>query len=101
MVLWTGIVFQQAEIICVEPGTPAAKAGFKEGDKILSVGGQAVRSFEDFSSYVVLNARSPIDIAVERGGKTVDLRATPELTEGECIGRLGVVGTTNPANAKP
>lgn len=100
MVLWTGIVFQQAEIICVEPGTPAAKAGFKEGDKILSVGGQAIRSFEDFSSYVVLNARSPIDVAVERDGKTVDLRATPELTEGECIGRIGVVGTTNPANAK-
>ncbi len=29
MVLWTGIVFQQAEIICVEPGTPAAKAGIQ------------------------------------------------------------------------
>jgi len=99
-VLWTGIVYQQAQILCVEPGTPAAQAGLKAGDKILSVGGHAVRSFEDFSSYVVLNARSPIDIAVERDGKAVDLRATPELTEGECIGRLGVVGTTNPANSR-
>jgi regulator of sigma E protease len=119
MVLWTGIVYQQAEILCVEPGTPAAKAGFQgqyrmyrrsrkgpngtkifAGDKILSVDGHPVRSFEDFSSYVVLNARSPIDVAVERDGKTVELTATPELTEGECIGRIGVVGTTNPANAK-
>ena len=25
-----------------------------------------------------------------------NLRATPELTEGECVGRLGVVGSTNP-----
>ncbi len=100
MVLWTGIVYQQAEIICVEPGTPAAQAGLKAGDKILAVGGQAVRSFEDFSSYVVLNARSPIDITVERDGKSVDLRATPELTEGECIGRIGVLGTNNAANAK-
>ncbi len=99
-VLWTGIIYQQAQILCVEPGTPAAQAGLMAGDKILSVGGQPVRSFEDFSSYVVLNARSPIDIAVERDGKVVDLRATPELTEGECVGRLGVVGTTNPANSR-
>jgi regulator of sigma E protease len=42
-----------------------------------------------------LNARSPIDIVVERGGQPVALRATPELTEGECIGRLGVLGTTS------
>jgi regulator of sigma E protease len=67
MVLWTGIIYQQAEIICVEPGTPAAQAGLKAGDKILAVGGQAVRSFEDFSSHVVLNARSPIDITVGAG----------------------------------
>ena len=71
MVLWTGIIYQTAEIICVEPGTPAAQAGLMAGDKIFAVGGQAVRSFEDFSSYVVLNARSPIDITVERGGKSV------------------------------
>jgi regulator of sigma E protease len=100
MVLATGIIYQQAEILCVEPGTPAAQAGLKAGDKILSVGGAPVRSFEDFSSYVVLNARSPIDIAVERDGKVVDLRATPELTEGDCVGRLGVLGTTNAKNAK-
>ncbi len=100
MVLATGIIYQQAQILCVEPGTPAAQAGLKAGDKVLSVGGTPVRSFEDFSSYVVLNARSPIDIAVERDGKVVDLRATPELTEGECVGRLGVVGSTNPGNAR-
>jgi len=100
MVLATGIVYQQAEILCVEPGTPAAQAGLQAGDKILSVAGAPVRSFEDFSSYVVLNARSPIDIVVERAGKAVDLRATPELTEGECVGRLGVLGTTSSKNAK-
>ncbi len=98
-VLWTGIVHQQAQILCVEPGTPAAQAGLLAGDKILQAGGQPVRSFEDFSSYVVLNARSPIDIVVERGGQPVALRATPELTEGECIGRLGVLGTTSATNA--
>jgi regulator of sigma E protease len=100
MVLATGIVYQQAEIVCVEDGTPAAQAGLQAGDKILSVGGKSVRHFEDFSSYVVLNARSPISIAVERGGKVVNLTATPELTEGECVGRLGVVGSTKAGSAQ-
>ncbi len=100
MVLATGIIYQQAQIICVEPGTPAAQAGLQAGDKIVSAGGEPVRSFEDFSSHVVLSARSPIDITVERGGKVLDLRATPELTEGDCVGRLGVVGSTDPANAR-
>jgi len=98
--LVTGIAYQQAEIICVEDGMPGAKAGLQAGDKVVSVGGRPVRSFEDFSSYVVMNARSPIDIAVERGGKVVNLTATPELTEKECVGRLGVVGSTKTANAQ-
>ncbi len=100
MVLWTGIVYQQAEILCVDHNTPAEKAGFQKGDKILSVGGEPIRSFEDFRSHVVLNAGSEIKIAVERGGKTVDLRATPELSEGECLGRLGVEGRSSDENAK-
>jgi regulator of sigma E protease len=100
MVIATGIVYQRSEILCVEPGTPAAQAGLQAGDRILSVGGKAVRSFEDFSGYVVLNARSPINIEVERDGKQFGLTATPELTEGECVGRLGVVGTTKPGDAQ-
>jgi regulator of sigma E protease len=90
--LSTGIVYQEARIVCVEPGTPAAKAGLEAGDRILSVSGKSVKSFEDFSLFVKMNARSPIDIAVERGGKTLSFVATPELTEGECVGRLGVTG---------
>jgi regulator of sigma E protease len=99
MVLYTGIVHQRAEIICVEPGTPAAKAGLMAKDKILKVDGQAIKNFEDFSAYVVLNANSPIKIEVEREGKPVMLEAKPELIEGECVGRLGVLGTTSAENA--
>ncbi len=98
--LATGIVYQETRIVCVEPGTPAAKAGLEAGDRILSVGGQPVKSFEDFSYRVKLSARSPIDIAVDRGGKQLNVVATPELTEGECVGRLGLVGSTKRDDAK-
>jgi regulator of sigma E protease len=100
IVLATGIVYQEARITCVEPGTPAAKAGLEEGDRIVSIAGKPVKSFEDFSMAVKLNARSPIDIGVERGGKPLNFVATPELTEGECVGRLGVVGGNKRDDAK-
>jgi regulator of sigma E protease len=92
LTLAMGIVHQEARITCVEPGTPAAKAGLEAGDKIVSIAGKPVKSFEDFSMSVKLNARSAIDIGVDRGGKQLNFVATPELTEGECVGRLGVVG---------
>ncbi len=93
LTLATGIIHQEARITCVEPGTPAAKAGLEAGDRIISVAGKPVKSFEDFSMSVKLNARSPIDIGVDREGKQLNFVATPELTEGECLGRLGVMGT--------
>ena len=92
LTLAMGIVHQEARITCVEPDTPAAKAGLEAGDRIVSIAGKPVKSFEDFSMSVKLNARSPIDIGVDRGGKLLNFVATPELTEGECVGRLGVVG---------
>jgi len=92
LTLAMGIVHLEARITWVEPGTPAAKAGLEAGDRIVSILGKPVKSFEDFSMSVKLNARSPIDIGVDRGGKLLNFVATPELTEGECVGRLGVVG---------
>jgi regulator of sigma E protease len=98
--LASGIVYQEARITCVEPGTPAAKAGLEAGDRVVSVGGKPVKNFEDFSYSVKLNARSQINIAVDRGGKILSLVAVPELTEGECVGRLGVTGTSRNGDAK-
>jgi regulator of sigma E protease len=48
----------------------------------------------------MLNARSPINMAVEREGNVVDLTATPELTQGECVGRLGITFPKNPINTQ-
>lgn len=96
----TGITYREARITCVEPGMPGEAAGLKAGDKVLSVSGSSVRSFDDFRRLIVLNARSPIDLVVERQGAPVTLRATPQLTQQECIGQLGVTGPSRAEDVK-
>jgi regulator of sigma E protease len=96
----TGINYREAEIICVEPGMPADRAGLKAGDKILAVSGAKVRSFDEFRRLVMMNARSELNLTVDRAGKTVSLQAVPDLTKQECIGQLGVVGPSNLADIR-
>jgi len=51
----------------VEPLLPAALAGIEPGDRILSMNGRPVTSFEDIQSIVVgCNAGSPFDLVIER-----------------------------------
>jgi regulator of sigma E protease len=63
----------------VVDGTPAAAAGLKEGDRILSMDGQGVDRFEDVSRIVAINPGTPIEIVLERGGETKSLEAKPRI----------------------
>jgi regulator of sigma E protease len=83
----------------VRPGSPAAVAGFKPGDRFLSVDGEKVTTFSDVQRYVSGRAGDPIRFTVERDGREVPLTATPELMEqtdplGNKI-KIGVIGVVN------
>jgi len=61
----------------VEPNTPAAKAGLKAGDVIVSVNGQAVEDSHRLSFTVgAVNPGTKLDLEVLRDGKTKKLTAT-------------------------
>ena len=82
-----------AKVRSVEEGSPAEKAGLKEGDVIVRFDGEAVRSA---SHLVRLVGETPagrsVAIDVSRGGATQKLTAT--LAEGR--GRIGVFGEAPP-----
>jgi membrane-associated protease RseP (regulator of RpoE activity) len=77
--------------------SPAAQAGLRPGDVFVEVGGEPVRSYGAFLSYVKRHVGQEIDFVVRRDGETVSLSATPVLdevrVEGEVreIGRLGII----------
>jgi regulator of sigma E protease len=64
-------------------------AGFKANDKILTIDGKPVTTFEDIQRLVSPNAGVETLVGVERGGELLFIKVTPRLDEQR--ERLGVV----------
>lgn len=64
----------------VVEGSPAAAAGFLVGDRIASIDGKRVDSFEDIQRYVS-TTMSTMTFGVERDGALLTLTATPQVNE--------------------
>jgi len=80
----------------VQPGSPAAEAGFEAGDRFISVDGEKITTFSDVQRIVSGRAGDKLNFTVERNGKMVDLEAVPAIVErtdplGNKI-KLGAIG---------
>jgi membrane-associated protease RseP (regulator of RpoE activity) len=62
-----------------DPKAPANVAGIRPGDRIVSMAGQPVNSWDDLKALVRPNGGRQIAVVVERDGKRVSLAATPIL----------------------
>ncbi|MBA3676312.1 MAG: RIP metalloprotease RseP [Sphingosinicella sp.] len=83
----------------VSSGSPAAEAGFQEGDQILAIDGRSIETFADLYSHVRLRPAESMIFDVQRGEQTIELRATPEAKtlrdefgNSARVGLLGVSG---------
>lgn len=62
----------------VSPGSPAAKAGLRKGDRVVSLAGQAIGDIRAYARVIgTLQAGKPIQLAVVRGGERIELSITP------------------------
>lgn len=76
-----GIRIMPAFVETVVEGSPAAKAGFQSGDKIVAIDGNRVESFDDLQRIVAPNAGNELIFTVERGTQTLDLNVVPDMRE--------------------
>jgi len=80
----------------VLPGTAAAAAGFRGGDRIVRAGGDTVRSWSQFQRLIRTDARRPVAFQVERDGRLDTLTAVlgarldTASTGTDSVGYLGV-----------
>ncbi|UCG76732.1 MAG: RIP metalloprotease RseP [Gemmatimonadota bacterium] len=89
---------QLAMISTVQEDSPAAEAGFQPGDRILSIQGQRVRSFEELRLLVQQSPETAIRVGVEREGERLSLEVVPRpvriwsdvIRDSVDVGQIGV-----------
>jgi len=72
---------QSQECTSSDPVAPGVEAGIKPGDRIVSMNGQAIGTWDEATAIIRASAGKSIDIVVDRAGAEVALTATPLLTE--------------------
>ena len=87
---------QPAVVGAVTPGSPAERSGIQPGDRIMSVAGDPVETWDDL--FIAIGTRADRDVTVTllRGGqsRTIQVRPQPE-TRFE-VGNIGVLPDINP-----
>ncbi len=64
-----------------DPAAPGAAAGIEPGDRIVSIAGEPIGSWNESTVIIRENADEPVAFVVERDGETVELEVTPMLSE--------------------
>jgi regulator of sigma E protease len=101
-----GLEFPELFLAALEPNSPAARAGLQKGDRILSINGNEVNSFDEVSKLVRAYGNSansndkssntdadkkatgennapinPLNLLILRGGKQLNIAVSPDLKE--------------------
>ncbi|HUW73746.1 MAG TPA: RIP metalloprotease RseP [Methyloceanibacter sp.] len=91
-----------AKVDAVNPGSAAERAGFKPGDRVLSIDGSEINNFAAMQRIVAMSPEQSMHFVVDRGGANVDITATPERKEitdrfGNTM-RIGLLGIQRSAS---
>jgi membrane-associated protease RseP (regulator of RpoE activity) len=85
-----------------DPASPAKTAGLKAGDRVVSVDGKPVSTWQDLTTAIRAKPASQLDLVVERGGKPVHLQARtvsrqrPDLNHPDRTVTVGAIGIAPP-----
>ncbi|MCH7933130.1 MAG: RIP metalloprotease RseP [Gemmatimonadetes bacterium] len=97
--IFQGLLFWvDAEVGVLTPGSPAERSGLETGDRVLMAGGVPLTNWYDFVEVVEAHPDIPMDVTVEREGRSLTLSVTPNATsvddpvtgETVTVGRVGV-----------
>jgi regulator of sigma E protease len=98
-----GVPTLQPVVGIVTVGSAAEAAGLKSGDKVSSIDGNKISSFEDLVKVVSINGGNPLKFQVVRDGQNVALTITPkqvEITTNLGKDRRGQIGAQSTRDEK-
>jgi regulator of sigma E protease len=107
LLFWTLLLAQGKMVLppvvgALQEGGPAYAAGLKPGDSILSIDQHPIKTWQEMADAIQSHGAAPLDVTIQRDGKAVILRITPEMQKdvnvfGETVhkARIGVVAAMN------
>ena len=106
LVVLAGVLSQGADVSLYEQsppivggisaGSPAEAAGLKVGDRINTVNGEAVPTWESLQIAVLPKANRELRLGVQRDGQTIDVLVTPRAFTKYELGDIGVLPVMRP-----
>jgi regulator of sigma E protease len=81
---------QPPVVEAIAPNSPGGAAGFRKGDRILSIGGTQTRTWQDAEFAFAVSPRQPLDVSIDRGGQPMRLTITPQGVSKFDIGYTGL-----------
>ena len=73
-----GVPYFPSKIGDISPESPAAQAGLKKGDLIVSIDGEAVSKWDDLSRIIRSSQGKELQLKIKRDSETLDLKVTPK-----------------------
>ncbi|ACT69677.1 RIP metalloprotease RseP [Neorickettsia risticii str. Illinois] len=80
-----GKVTVEPVVASVIRDSPAAHAGFRVGDRILTMNNKPIVSFDEIRKFIYLNRDSAVSFTVSRNGDEISISVTPRIEVGEDI----------------
>ena len=78
---FSGIPERSPEIGSVNAGSPAEQAGLKAGDRVLTINGRSIDTWEDLSESIEKLGINPLNLHVKRDDSEIDITVTPKINE--------------------
>ncbi len=89
-------------ITAVMNGSPAMAAGFRDGDRVLTIEGQEIQTWSQMTGFVKDSPNRPLHFQVQREGLIVPLVVTPAADKTTVDGKtveIGKIGISGPGRS--
>jgi regulator of sigma E protease len=89
-----GITHENIYVGGTSAGSPAAKAGWLAGDRIVAINGHTVKNSDDVSTATKDHAGDSMTVTIERRGQDIDTTVSPREHPPKNEGRVGITLVT-------
>lgn len=79
--MFMGVPSNQPVVGALSPDWPAANAGLAIGDRIISINGTAVNSWQDVQQLIASSQGNPSALTIERDGQQLSFQITPRTDQ--------------------